>query len=556
MNRYLKLHFLVLINLLLFSGCAGLDIIAQDIQETKVEKKDDLSGGDQTDDLKSRQDLKPLLISIMKLNYFDMSFSQFNSFVLDGDPVFGDLIFHIFAGENSPYEEGVGTLLVSKTEGGEVYSTLEQALVKINSNGSRWWQVNHTIQDKSIFYEVLVSRQGIPLIIRYIHPETGKTHEAILPASESFKTALEDPEDSKLKDRVQQRIETDFDREFDHTFSKPELVEQRKVDTSVGNIKAFHFRDRSTRETGINIDYWVSKEIPGNIMKIVYKDPEQTVLYQVDLVKIGKNYTDRIQDFEIEEREVLTGQEYSEGGPLSEGNRYEPVKLKIGMPHKGMVGPSGTSFYKVTVERRADIYIEVTGLAGDAGIFYYGRDLTFEEWRTISDEIPLLVADYFVEPGTTLYFTIADFEDNFSDEDYSLGENYVISVTEDFLLSKTGIMMQGEFDLKAFELKPNRAYFQILDKEGINYYKATVTRGPNLRISVLNLPEPADLLWIDVQNGTYSRVHSTREDGVKEMTIHGLSAGTVCFFYIAGDVFTIEEENLFKISIEEFPDPE
>ena len=291
-------------------------------------------------------------------------------------------------------------------------------------------------------------------------------------------------------------------------------------------------------------------------MKIVYKSPGQDVLYQVNLVKIGKNYTDRIQDFEIEEREVLSEQTRGEGGPLSEGSRYEPVNLLIGTPHNGMVGPLGTSFYQVIVERRADIFIEVTGLTGDAGIFYYGRDLTFEEWRTISDEIPLLVEDYFVEPGTTLYFTIVDFENDFSEEEYSLGESYTVNITEDFILSKTGIMMQGEFDIKAFDLKPERAYFQILDEDGINYYKTTVAKGPNLRISVSNLPEPADLLWIDVQNGTYSRVHSTRVDGVKEMTIYGLSAGTVCFFYIAGDVFVSEEENSFKISIEEFADPE
>ncbi|HEB32983.1 MAG TPA: hypothetical protein ENI15_19235 [Spirochaetes bacterium] len=552
MNRYLRLHLIVLINFL-FTGCTGLDIIAQDIKETQVEKKDELSGGDRADELKSRQDLKPLLISVMRLNYFDMSFSHFKSFALEGDPVFGDFIFLIFAGEDSPYEKGTGTLLVSKTEGGAVYSTLERALVEINPDGSRWWQVNHTIRDDSIFYEVLVSRPGIPLIIRYIHPETGKIHETTLPASEAFKSALKDPDESKLKDRVQQRIEAAFDRDYEYTFSKPELVEQKKADSSIGTIKAFHFRDRSTQKTGINIDYWVSKDIPGNIMKIVYKSPQQAILYRVDLVKIGKNYTDRIQDSEIEVREVLEA--YSEGGPLSEGSRYEPVKLQIGMPHNGMVGPSGTSFYQVTAERRADIYIEVIGPAGEAGIFYYGKDLTFEEWRTISDEAPLLVEDYFVEPGTTLYFTIVDFEDDFSEDEYSLGESYVISITEDFILSQTGIMMQGEFDLKAFKLNPDRTYFHTLDKDGINYYKATIAKGPNLRISVLNLPEQADLLWIDVQNGTYSRVHSTREDGVKEMTIHGLTAGAVCFFYIAGDVLNIEE-NLFKISIEEFTDPE
>ena len=106
MNKHLKLYLIILINFLLFTGCAGLDIIAQDTPGAKVEKKDTLTGGDQADDLKNRQDLKPLLISIMQLNYFDMSFNQFESFVLEGDPLFGDLIFHIFAGKYIPNSNG------------------------------------------------------------------------------------------------------------------------------------------------------------------------------------------------------------------------------------------------------------------------------------------------------------------------------------------------------------------------------------------------------------------------------------------------------------------
>jgi hypothetical protein len=556
MKYYLRLHLFVIISFLFFIGCAGLDIIAQETEETQVEKIGERSPDDINTGLKNDPELRPLLLSVLRLNYFDISFDQFKRFVLDGDPVFGDLIFLIFANETSPYEKGVGTVLISKTEDGEIYSTLERALVDINPDGSKWWQVKHTIRDDSIFYEVLISKPGIPLVIRYIHPETGRTHETTLPALENFKTALKDPDESKLLERIQKRVEEEFNREWDSTFINPELIEKRNVDTSLGKIKAFHFRDRSILENGIKIDYWISKELPGNIMKLIYKGPEKAILYQVELAKLGKNYRAQIKEPEIEEREILIAQDYNRGGPLSEGSSFEPVKIKIGEPYTGTVGPLGTSYYQVTVERRADIYIEVTELTGEAGLFYYGRDLTFEEWRTISDELPIMVEDYFVEPGTTLYFTIVDFEDHFSEDEYSLGENYVINITEDYILSKTGILMQGEYYYQAFELKPDRPYFQTLDNDGINYYRTTVLKGPNLRISAFNLPQKADLLWLDAQNGTYSRVYSTRENGIKQMNVYGLTEGTLCFFYIVGDTLELEEENVFKLTIEEFTDPE
>jgi hypothetical protein len=556
MKYYLKLHLFAVISFLFFVGCAGLDIIAQETKETQAEKIDESAGNDGTSGLKDNQKLRPLLNSVLRLNYFDMSFEQFKSFALEGDPAFGNLIFLIFAGETSPYEKGVGTLLVSKTEDGEIYSTLERALVEVNPDGSKWWQVKQTVRDESIFYEVMISETGIPLVIRYIHPETGKIHETTLPTSEIFKTALKNPEESKLTERVQKRLKEEFDREWDATFDDPELIEQRDVDTSVGKIRAFHFRDESSTKTGIKIDYWLSRDLPGNIMKLTYRGPENNILYEVELVKLGKNYRAQITEPEIEERESLVRPGYNEGGPLSEGSHDEPVRLNIGEPHNGTVGPSGTSYYQVTVGRRADIYIEVTDLTGDAALMYYGRDLTFEEWRTISDEPPIMVEDYFVETGTTLYFTVTDLEDVFSEDEYSLGENYVITITEDFILSKTGVLMQGEYYTQAFELKPERTYFETLGSEGINYYKAVVLKGPNLRVSAFNLPDEADLLWLDAQDGTYSRVYSTREDGVKQMNIYGLSEGTLCFFYVAGDILKIEEDNVFKLTIEEFDGPE
>ena len=90
-------------------------------------------------------------------------------------------IYIYFALESSSdgYDEGVGTILVEKNGRGEIEYVLERALLKVNDDDSKWWQIHQTTKYTTLFYEVLVSPEGIPLKIRTIHPKTGEYAEAV-----------------------------------------------------------------------------------------------------------------------------------------------------------------------------------------------------------------------------------------------------------------------------------------------------------------------------------------------------------------------------------------
>ncbi len=390
----------------------------------------------------------------------------------------------------------------------------------------------------------MISYAGVPLVIRYIDPETGEKYETIPSIAKNIEEALEESSGTVLKEKILERLEEEIKHDFNIIFNKPEIVGEQKIDVQAGTFKAVHIRDISTQKNRIVADYWISRDVPGNIVKIVYRNAEQDGEYVVELAKISKSNKAVIKESDITMRD-----EFVKIISASEGSRDNPVSLIIGEPHIGSVGPSETSYYQFAVDRRADIYIEATGLTGEAEMVYYDRDLTFEEWRTTSEGSTLNIEDYFVDSGTTLYFTIVDKEN-----ENSYGENYTITITEDFILSKTGIMMQGEIYFIALELKTGKVYFQTLNDDGLNYYRTTIKNGPNLRITVHNLSEHADLLWFDSQNGSYSGVYSTREGGTNRMDIRGVSEGTVCFFYIAGDTAKMNGKSTFKITIDEFSD--
>jgi hypothetical protein len=538
-----------LFNLFIFPGCTGLSKSTLKDREKPLEEEAGPGNGNENNrpETPDTQDLygkNSLLIPVIQFNYFEMSLDYFSKFVQDDDLIFSDYIFRIFGIENSPYKEGEGTTLISRTGKGDVYSTLERALIKINLDGSKWWQVKQAVRNTAIFYEVLISEAGTPLAIRYIDPVTGEKYETVPSIAKNIEEALEEMSSTVLKEEILERLEEEIKYDFNIIFNKPEIVGEEKIDVQAGTFKAFHIRDISAQRNKIDIDYWISRDVPGNIVKIVYSSAEKDGDYIVELVKISQNNKAVIKESDITRRD-----EFIKIISTSEGSRDGPIRLIIGEPHNGSVGPSGTSYYQFTVERRADIYIEATGLADEAELIYYDRDLTFEEWRTSSEGSTLNIEDYFVDSGTTLYFTIVEKED-----ENSYGENYTITITEDFILSKTGIRMQGEIHFKAFELKSGKIYFQTLNDDGLNYYKTIVKNGPNIRISVHNLSEHADLLWFDSQNGSYSGVYSTRHGETNRMDIRGVSEGTVCFFYIAGDTAKMNGKNTFKITIDEFSD--
>jgi hypothetical protein len=284
----------------------------------------------------------------------------------------------------------------------------------------------------------------------------------------------------------------------------------------------------------------------------------------------------------------------------SEGGMGEPVSILMNVPHQGTVCADGTSHYSLTVVKRGDISIEVTGLSGDAALVYYGQDSTYTEWTTASNGPVPYVEDFFVEAGTTVFFAVTtgrirnsiiqllepeEGESSVMEEQpeespvpsepvgehrpsgggsmetggcHAVGAHpitYTIRAAEDFILSPAGIRIQGEIYTRAYELKPGGTYIQTVSADGLNYYRTVIDKGPNLRVLVKNLSENADLLWFDTQSGGYSGARSMRDGTTVQLEVYDLEPGSVCLYYISGDPDLLGTDSSFTVSVSEFEAP-
>ncbi len=526
--------------ILLLSGCAGLNTLLSADKATAGETAAKVPARK----IQTPYDLKSLLTPVVQFSFFSMSFDYFNQFVWDNDYIFPDYLFRIFKNEFSNYKQGQGTTLTATNREGTVSSILNRALLKINEDGSKWWQVAYTIEESSIFYEVLVSPEGAPLLIRYQDPETGQKHQSIPFIPDYFAATKEEIPIEDFKAGIEKQRVEELELEWSFLFARPEIIGEEIIEVKAGKFMAVHLRDGQPGKSGQVVDYWISPDVAGSILKITFSFHGEAPEYIVELTELKDGFLPR-----IDKAEAVSRQDFQEQGFASEGSPDNPVELAVGESYYGTVGAEGVSFYKANVEKRADIYIEAFDLLGYAELIYYGRDSSFQDWQSSSQGDALNIEDYFVKPRTTLYFTIVDHAD-----DYSNGESYTITITDDYLLSPTGIMMRGEIYDRAAELKTGHIYSQTLNNEALNYYRATVKRGPNLRISVKGLPPHAELFWLDTRNGSYESAHTGQNNGTRFIEVKGLKPDTECFFYIVGDTEELSGAQLFEIKAIEFTD--
>jgi hypothetical protein len=305
-----------------------------------------------------------------------------------------------------------------------------------------------------------------------------------------------------------------------------------------GRFKTVHVRDDLPGDSITEADYWISPDVPGQIVKIRYSSPGTTQIYELQLTELSAGNTTRILESELE----AAGAQASTG---SEGSPEDPVFLHLEEPHYGSVGPQETSYYAVTIKRRGDMYVQVVEHQGDAELFYHGSS-GFSDWRSSSQGYTMDIEDYFVEPGTTLYFSVVDYP-----EGLAPGEQYTITVSQSYILHPTGIMIRGDIYTQAKGLSAGANSREKLNK-GLNYYRVRVLKGPNLLIRAQDLSDHAELIWFGTEGGEYSAASTTRQGNTRRLEISGLTAGTDCYFYISGDSERIPANHVFQIQVSEY----
>jgi hypothetical protein len=539
-----KAFGLVVFLFMVVYGCAPVDRVIvkrSGVQEETVVLDD--SGKLARAGIQTPYDLRSILQPVIQYNNLVLSFDYYNQFAWDEDGIFPDYLHRIYGVDNSPFREGEGTLLVAGIEGHEPELIIQRALVKLDPDGTGWWQVRQSLYGESIFYEVLVSNLQTPMKIRYVHPESGKNHETIPIVAVRVERDLREMTPEHLRSILDQERREDFDQEWSYAFNDPEIIGEEWIEIGAGRFRAVHISDSFTEEMETTVDYWISPDVPGMILKILYSSPATEERYVIELREITQDNQPLIA-----EKDLVRRDGGAEGGIDSEGSPGSPVEIYIDRVHSGKTAPDSTSYYKITTRRRADINISIYDSRGDAELFYYGADPTYYSWRTSSSGTSMDVQDYFVEGGTALYFTVV----NFADTSSASGENYTIMITDDVILSSTGVMMKGQIYTQASERSTGRIYDETLGFDGLNYYKTSIKTGPNLRLTASGISENTDLLWFDSEEGSYSGAYSRREGDSRRVEVTGLAPGTVCYFYVVGERPKIDLENRFRLTVEEF----
>jgi len=118
--------------------------------------------------------------------------------------------------------------------------------LKLNTDGSRWWQVKYIDGSDDFIYEFLLDKEYNLLILKFIDEDTGRVREY---------TAKED--DLAVYKTVDMRA-------IDDSEYKEWKTETVKIKTDAGTFTADHIVHP---EEDLSYEWWISSDVPGEMIK-------------------------------------------------------------------------------------------------------------------------------------------------------------------------------------------------------------------------------------------------------------------------------------------------
>ncbi len=490
--------------------------------------------------------LESLLVPVIQMNDFMMSIDYFDQFLEYNDYIFPDYLFRILGMETTKYIPGEGTVFYGKPENGSLSFAYEKALLSRDDSGNSWWQFRIELNGNELFLEVLSNKYDIPQKIRSIDLETGFRFEIIPDIAFDFENAINEVPSEQLAASVEGKIEQNISEGLSYIFTSPDIIGEEIVETPAGKFMTVLVRD--FRSETMWVDYWLSPDVPGGIVRTSFTDNNGAETSVSELLEIRGSVKHIISEDDLIFLDTQSYEDISgsmEPG-FSEGSSESPIQIYPDEIHYGSVGDGEISYYKFYIDRRSDLFIEVDGLEGEAELLYYGTDGEYYDWFVSSQGSSLNIEDYMVSDGETVYFSVNDITD-----EYSVGEHFSINIYQSYILDTIGIMMEGDIYNNAEELASGKKYSLSAGSEGLDYYKTTVKKGSTLRISVLNEPDFGSLIWFDTKNGSYSGMYSEWGSGYKTITIEGLKPGTECYYYFSSDTDLLDPRQKLELEIME-----
>lgn len=194
-------------------------------------------------------------------------------------------VFSASASHGAAYKPGQGTVwTITDTNNGSIETTtLEQALLKKNGDGTAWWRLDVTSKDSSLLYEYLLGPDHAIDKVRYKDPNTGKIEEFIPDKSKEQQARRQQPQPAG-----QEATSTG-------TTGKGDKVTVTKDHQTV-TVKAGSFSTEHVVYTNatkhLREESWTSTKVPGALVKFVNTNTESnSVLSTGELTKIESGMT-------------------------------------------------------------------------------------------------------------------------------------------------------------------------------------------------------------------------------------------------------------------------
>ncbi len=185
--------------------------------------------------------------------------------------------FGWFGYKDANYKEGQGTVWeITGSRGSKGPTTFERAFLKVTPDKSQWWRFK--IQDKKneIVYEFLVASDTTVQKVRFKDPDSGQVQEFVPDKSGPQPTyTATQPTREQLANS---------------------LVGKENVTVKAGSFSTDHYRYTEPK-SGYTGDSWISKTVPGYMVKFSGKNPKNNDTASGELVQIENGVTTVLGSF-------------------------------------------------------------------------------------------------------------------------------------------------------------------------------------------------------------------------------------------------------------------
>ncbi|HUX22406.1 MAG TPA: hypothetical protein VMW69_14275 [Spirochaetia bacterium] len=182
----------------------------------------------------------------------------------------------------SEYKPGQGTVWeLSGKKQGDV-TTIEHALLKVNTDGSQWWRIQLTSGSDSLLYEFLVASDEKITKVRYKDPDSGKIMEFV---PDSSRTSAQSYQGTGGMPPSNARSST-----------AKVTTDRQTVSVRAGRFPAEHTTYLDDKQ-GYKSETWTSAQVPGGMVKYLATNLKSGDTSQGELIKIESGVTTVLESF-------------------------------------------------------------------------------------------------------------------------------------------------------------------------------------------------------------------------------------------------------------------